>query len=145
MFHPFRGTGIAAGSVSYLLYYHNFSAASRPLLPFLHRMERFGKEHPMESYEFYLKPSPGETLQVAVPLPQPQDAAISGTVTQSGDPSPNALVLLLSQDRTVLARTTTDDLGQFFFGPLPGDTLYIVRVQKECGTTRVVELRQTGA
>jgi hypothetical protein len=94
----------------------------------------------MESYEFYLKPAAGENIQVAVPLPGTRDAVISGIVTQESGPVSAALVLLMDQGRRVLGYTVTDELGQFYFGPLPGDTLYLLRVQQENGTVRLVEL-----
>ena len=77
----------------------------------------------MRSYEFYIKPGPGERDETAVPLPPAQEALIAGHETGS-----------------LLQYTVTDALGRFWFGPLEPDTLYFLRVQKPDGPVRIVEL-----
>lgn len=95
----------------------------------------------MRSYEFYIKPAPGECTQADISLPQPQYAVISGHATDGPDPAEGALVLLMEQESgKLLQHTVTDSLGRFWFGPLPGDTLYLLRIQKHCGQTQIVEL-----
>ncbi|MBQ9268105.1 MAG: carboxypeptidase regulatory-like domain-containing protein [Oscillospiraceae bacterium] len=95
----------------------------------------------MRSYEFYIKPGPGERDETAVPLPPPQEALIAGHVTEDRGPVEGALVLLTDQETgSLLQYTVTDALGRFWFGPLQPDTLYFLRVQKPDGPVRIVEL-----
>lgn len=95
----------------------------------------------MQSYEFYIKPSPGEYVDATVPLSSSSGAIISGLVTDRQTPVEGALVLLLEQDSgQLLFYTVTDTQGRFWFGPLPDDTLYLLRVQKLSNQTRTVEL-----
>ncbi len=97
----------------------------------------------MRSFEFYMKPAPGECAEAAVSLPAAQDAVIFGHVTDTGGPVEGALVLLLEQEsRTVLSYTVTDALGQFWFGPLSPDSLYLLRIQKLDTQTRIIELTE---
>lgn len=97
----------------------------------------------MQSYEFYIKPSPGEYVDTTVPLSHPQGSVISGQVTDQQSPVEGALVLLLEQESgQLLFYTVTDAQGRFWFGPLSGETLYLLRVQKLSGQTRTVELTQ---
>lgn len=95
----------------------------------------------MQSYEFYIKPSPGEYVDATVPLSSSSGAIISGLVTDQQTPVEGALVLLLEQDSgQLLFYTVTDAQGRFWFGPLSDDTLYLLRVQKLSNQTRTVEL-----
>ena len=96
----------------------------------------------MRSYEFYIKPAGGECAITSVKLPQSGHAVLSGRVLDQNDaPVEEALVLLLDQDtEEQLSYTVTDENGRFWFGPLPGDRLYFLRVQKTDGQTRTVEL-----
>lgn len=95
----------------------------------------------MRSNEFYIKPAPGECTTATVPLPQPQSAVISGTVADDSGPVEGALVLLLEQEtRNIHAYTVSDADGRFWFGPLSGEQLYCLRVQKLDGRNRTVEL-----
>lgn len=97
----------------------------------------------MQSYEFYIKPSPGEYVDATVPLPQAQGSIIAGLVTDQQSPVEGALVLLLDQESgQLLFYTVTDAQGRFWFGPLSDDALYLLRVQKLSGQTRTVELTQ---
>ena len=97
----------------------------------------------MAGFGFFIKPLAGECVEASVPLPQPGYALITGTVTQaSGDPVEAALVLLLDQDTgELLAHTLSDELGRFYLGPLEGDRLYALRVQKAGEHIRTVELK----
>ena len=95
----------------------------------------------MRSFEFYIKPGPGERADTAVPLPGSGGEVIAGTVSDDRGPVEGALVLLTEQETgSLLQYTVTDSLGRFWFGPLPGDVLYFLRVQKPDGTVRTVEL-----
>ncbi len=95
----------------------------------------------MGSYEFYIKPAPGECVEAAVSLPKAQGAVISGRVSDEKGPVEGALALLLEQDSgALLSYTVTDALGQFWFGPLSPETLYLLHIQKLGGHTRTVEL-----
>lgn len=95
----------------------------------------------MQSYEFYIKPMPGEYVEATVPLPQPQGSVISGQVMDDHGPVEGALVLMIEQESGhLLLYTVTDAQGRFWFGPLSGETLYLLRIQKLDGQTRSVEL-----
>lgn len=95
----------------------------------------------MRSYEFYIKPAPGECTEAAVPLPQPQGSVISGRAADGHGPVEGALVLLMEQETgKLLSYTVTDADGRFWFGPLSGEALYLLRIQKLDGQTRAVEL-----
>ena len=96
----------------------------------------------MAGFGFFIKPAAGQCVEASVPLPQPGYALIAGSVTQeNGDPVEQALVLLLDQDTgALLAHTLSDELGRFYLGPLEGDRLYALRVQKAGSQIRKVEL-----
>lgn len=98
----------------------------------------------MRSYEFYIKPAGGEYVEASVTLPQSGYCVLSGTVTDdAGTPVEEALVLLMEQEaETPLSYTVTDEAGRFWFGPLPGDRLYFLRVQKPDGHIRTLELHK---
>lgn len=96
----------------------------------------------MQAYTCYIKPAAGDETRLSIPLPPSESALISGTVTSEDTPVPDALVLLLTHpDGVLLAHTVTDESGRFWFGPLPPDTLYLLRVQKSASRIREVELR----
>ena len=95
----------------------------------------------MRSYEFYIKPTGGECAQASVTLPQSGYAVLGGRVVDDADtPVEEALVLLLDQDTgDLLAHTVTDEAGRFWFGPLPSETLYCLRVQKAESRIRILQ------
>jgi hypothetical protein len=90
---------------------------------------------------FFLKPGAGEQLETLVELAPQLSAAVCGTVRQSGENVNQALVLLFSaDDRRLLDRQFTDEDGHFFFGPLEGDRLYLVKIYKNNIKIREVEI-----
>jgi hypothetical protein len=90
---------------------------------------------------FFLKPGEGEHLETNVELEPSKAAAVCGTVTQSGEPVRHALVLLFhAEERKLIDRQFTDADGQFFFGPLEGNRLYLVKIYKNSTKIREVEI-----
>lgn len=96
----------------------------------------------MRTCEYYIKPSSGEILSAEISLPPESGAIITGTVlTPSHQVVPEALVLLLDRETgNLIGNTQTDEFGHFYLGPVPADTLYIVRVQLQGQHTRPIEL-----
>ena len=95
----------------------------------------------MRSYEFYIKPGPGECAQASVPLPEPSGALIAGRVTAEGDPVEGALAVLLEQEtERLVSYTVTNAQGRFWLGPVDDALLYFLRVQMPDGDVRLVEL-----
>ena len=97
----------------------------------------------MRLYECCIKPSSGEIIDAAVPLPPESAALITGTVLDTPErPLPDALVLLFEKEtEKLLLSTVTDDLGRFYLGPVRPDTLYVLRVQASGVHTRILELK----
>lgn len=97
--------------------------------------------------KFFFRPAKGEHIHTTVePQVEEECATICGTVTdRGGRPRQGALALLF---RTVegappvlLDRAVTDEDGQFFFGPLAGDTLYLVKIIHSAIKVRELEIR----
>ncbi len=97
----------------------------------------------MQTFECYIKPLPGELVEVTIPLPTDAGALITGVVQNSqGHAVAGALVLLLEKEsEKLLISTLTDGMGRFYLGPVTADTLYILRVQAAGTRTRVLELK----
>jgi hypothetical protein len=93
--------------------------------------------------KFYFKPSEGEHIETTVKIEQEKAAAVCGTVRdQAGAAVAGALVLLFrsGQDRKLLDRQFTDDEGQFSFGPIEGNILYLIKVYKNSIKIRELEI-----
>ncbi|MDR0839323.1 MAG: carboxypeptidase-like regulatory domain-containing protein [Oscillospiraceae bacterium] len=89
---------------------------------------------------FYFKPGVGSHIETRVTLREDTQPAICGTVMAGDAPAPAALVLLLrAQDRKFVDRQFTDDDGQFFFGPLEPDELYLVKIHRSGTEIRELE------
>lgn len=95
------------------------------------------------SAKFYFKPAEGEYIETNVRLVPEKTAAICGTVRDKSDkPQQGALVLLFKsgQENVLLGRHITDEDGQFSFGPLEPDVLYLIKVYKNSIKIRELEI-----
>jgi hypothetical protein len=93
--------------------------------------------------KFYFKPSEGEHIETTVKLEQEKAAAVCGTVKdRSGLAVEGALVLLYrsGQEKKLIDRQFTDDEGQFSFGPIEGNVLYLIKVYKNSVKIRELEI-----
>lgn len=91
----------------------------------------------MSAYtKFYFRAGENEQIETTVRLSPDLRSAIHGCVKDLDDrPVPDALVLLFVTGRhpdelELTAQVFTDDLGQFVFGPLDSDRLYMIKVFK---------------
>ena len=96
--------------------------------------------------KFYFRPGRGEQVTTVIAPGEEPAASICGRVVDGrGAPVEHALVLLFSAEgeRTpaLLARNTTDDDGQFLFGPLEPEALYLIKVFKNQTKLRELEIR----
>jgi hypothetical protein len=105
----------------------------------------------MADAKFFFKPGEGAHIETRVTLRREKSAAVCGTVMDVTDgiggdaptrdaPVQGALVLLFrADDLRFLDRQFTDEDGQFFFGPLDGDELYLVKIHKPGVSPRSLE------
>ena len=92
---------------------------------------------------FYFKPAKGERVDTTVGIENDKSAAICGTVLGGdGRPVTGALTLLFAAegDRRLLGTQTTDEEGQFFFGPIEGEKLYLIKIYKNDTKIRELEI-----
>ena len=90
---------------------------------------------------FYFKPAEGEQIDTTVCIESEKSAAICGTVIDSGKRAiQDALVLLFAAegDKALLGNQFTDEEGQFFFGPIEGGKLYLIKIYQN--NTKIREL-----
>jgi hypothetical protein len=93
--------------------------------------------------KFYFKPADGEHIETEVNVEPEKAAAICGTVRdRAGFLVEGALVLLFrsGQERKLVDRQFTDEEGQFFFGPIEGNVLYLIKVYKNSVKIRELEI-----
>lgn len=93
--------------------------------------------------KFYFKPAEGEHIETTVRLEPEKAAAICGTVRdKNGLPAEGALVLLFrsGQEKTLLDRQITDEEGQFSFGPIEANVLYLIKAYKNSVKIRELEI-----
>lgn len=93
--------------------------------------------------KFYFKPAEGEHIETTVKIEQEKAAAVCGTVRDKGAaPVEGALVLLFrsGQEKKLIDRQFTDDEGQFSFGPIEGNVLYLIKVYKNSVKIRELEI-----
>jgi hypothetical protein len=96
----------------------------------------------MSSLKFYVKPAPGERVESTLTLPPSQAASIYGVVqTADGTPARGCVVLLYDEHEPApLAQAFTNEEGQFCFGPLVGDRLYIINIYYDDAQIRTLEI-----
>jgi hypothetical protein len=93
--------------------------------------------------KFYFKPSEGEHIETSVQIEQEKAAAICGTVRdKTGAAVPEALVLLFRSGpaQKLVDRQFSDEEGQFSFGPIEGNVLYLIKVYKNNTKIRELEI-----
>lgn len=93
--------------------------------------------------KFYIKPAEGEHIETTVKIEQEKAAAVCGTVRdRAGLCVEGALVLLFrsGQEKKLIDRQFTDDEGQFSFGPIEGNVLYLIKVYKNSVKIRELEI-----
>ena len=97
--------------------------------------------------KFYVKPSSGEQIETKVHIDPDNRSAIYGTILDpKGAPVSEALLLLFKAGRdsgpaSPISQLFTDADGQFVFGPLETDVLYLIKVFKNSIKLRELEIR----
>ena len=96
--------------------------------------------------KFYFRPGKGEQISAAVtPEPDGRSAIWGKVLDQKGRPVQDALTLLFraaeGEDPALEGRFCTDEDGHFMFGPLQSEVLYIIKVYKDDGKIRELEVR----
>lgn len=100
----------------------------------------------MSTYgKFYFRPMPGEQVSAELTPSEETCAAICGRVLNlRGGPVSGAVVLLFlpgpDDAMTLVSRFVTDEDGHFIFGPLNGNTLYLIKVFKDEVKLRELEV-----
>lgn len=95
------------------------------------------------SSKFYFKPARGEQIETTVHIEPDMRSAICGTVREKQDKAvEGALVLLFKagQEVSLLGRQFTDEEGQFYFGPIESEMLYLIKVFKNNIKIRELEI-----
>ncbi|HBR07555.1 MAG TPA: hypothetical protein DD735_01525 [Clostridiales bacterium] len=100
----------------------------------------------MSTYgKFYFRPMPGEQISTELTLYEDSHAAICGRVLdRREEPVSGAVVLLFlpgpDDSLSLVSRFVTDEDGHFIFGPLDGNTLYLIKVFKDEIKLRELEI-----
>lgn len=101
----------------------------------------------MNAFEtFYVKPAENELIETVVHIrPDPRPALLGSVVGTDGKPVDSALVAVYQSGGSEapdvpVGSLYTDEFGQFAFGPLEPGKLYLVRVYKNGGQPRTLEL-----
>ncbi|MGE4353602.1 MAG: hypothetical protein AB7D36_05920 [Oscillospiraceae bacterium] len=94
---------------------------------------------------FYFRPSKGEQIHTEIrPAPDGFSAILGAVRGLDGEPVENAITLLFrvpeKGEPEFIAQFATDEEGHFFFGPLPGEELYLVKVFKSTLNMRELEI-----
>lgn len=93
--------------------------------------------------KFYFKPAEGEHIETTVKIEQEKAAAICGTVKDRGGTAVEGVLVLLfksGQEKRLIDRQFTDDEGQFSFGPIEGNVLYLIKAYKNSVKIRELEI-----
>ena len=93
--------------------------------------------------KIYFKPAEGEHIEATVNIEPEKAAAFSGTVrNKAGEAQADALVLLFraAEGKKLVGRQFTDEDGQFFFGPIEGGILYLIKIYKNNTKIRELEI-----
>ncbi len=95
--------------------------------------------------KFYFRPSKGEWVHTIVEPDQDNGSGIFGKVEEKGKSVSDALVLLFRAEGEktgeLLSAVTTDNDGEFAFGPLADGELYVIKVFKDSIKLRELEIK----
>lgn len=100
----------------------------------------------MSAYaKFYFRPGEGEQIETNVHLFPHRHSAILGSVTDSDNKAISGALVLLFEDAdstpSLLSQVCTDEDGQFMFGPLACDKLYMVKICKSSVNSRTLQVK----
>ena len=94
--------------------------------------------------KFYFRPSKGEKIHTVVTPKEDDSCGICGKVTDGERAVKGAVVLLFETEGQetgkLISSFTTDDDGEFAFGPLVCGELYVVKVYKDSLKLRELEI-----
>ncbi|MEG0035867.1 MAG: carboxypeptidase-like regulatory domain-containing protein [Oscillospiraceae bacterium] len=94
--------------------------------------------------KFYFRPSKGEKIHTVVSPTEDESCGICGKVADGGKPIKDALVLLFEtkgqSTNALVSSVTTDEDGEFAFGPLLEGELYLIKVYKDSLKLRELEV-----
>lgn len=94
--------------------------------------------------KFYFRPSKGEKIHTVVTPKEDDVCGICGKVTDGERAVKGALVLLFfasgQETGKLLSSVTTDEDGEFAFGPLIDGELYVIKVYKDSLKLRELEI-----
>ena len=95
--------------------------------------------------KFYFRPGAGETIHTTVSPAEDDGCGICGRVVDKGEAAVrDALVLLFEAEGEKTGRPiaafVTDEEGEFAFGPLRDERLYIIKVYKDSLKLRELEI-----
>lgn len=103
----------------------------------------------MNAFEtFYVKPAENELIETVVHIrADPRPALLGSVIGDDGKPVESALIAVYEAGGSTAPDTPvgslyTDEFGQFAFGPLSPGKLYLVRVYKNSGKPRTLELTE---
>jgi len=94
--------------------------------------------------KFYFRPSKGEKIHTVVTPKEDESCGICGKVTDGERPVTGAFVLLFETEgqetKKLLSAVTTDEDGEFAFGPLAEKELYVIKIYKDSLKLRELEI-----
>ncbi len=94
--------------------------------------------------KFYFRPSKGEKIHTVVTPKEDESCGICGKVVDGERAIKGALVLLFlaegQETGKFLSSVTTDEDGEFAFGPLTDGVLYVIKVYKDSLKLRELEI-----
>jgi hypothetical protein len=95
--------------------------------------------------KFYFRPSKGEWIHTIAAPDDESECGIYGRVEEKGKAVRDALVLLFKTDGEkagpLLSAVTTDDEGEFAFGPLADGELYLIKIFRDSVKLRELEIK----
>ena len=94
--------------------------------------------------EFFFRPAEGEYIETVVYIEPEKASAICGTVKYEEDKGPvkGELILLfqVGSEKVFIDRQFTDEEGQFLFGPIESNELYLIKIYKNSVKIRELEI-----
>jgi len=94
--------------------------------------------------KFYFRPAKGEIIHTVITPKDDESCGIYGKVTDGERPVTGAMVLLFETEgqeaKRLISTVTTDEDGEFVFGPLAERELYIIKIYKNNLKIRELEV-----